>query len=50
MSVPLTTRQNKALSKYAFASTGSAFPNAKSSQDGVTEEGKTLQGALCLCS
>jgi hypothetical protein len=29
-----------ALSKYAFASTGAAFPNAKSSQDGVTEDGR----------
>ena len=37
---PVDYDAEQALSKYAFASTGSAFPNAKSSQDGVTEEGK----------
>jgi hypothetical protein len=37
---PVDYDAEAALSKYAFASTGSAFPNAKSSQDGVTEEGK----------
>lgn len=37
---PVDYEAEAALSKYAFASTGSAFPNAKSSQDGVTEEGK----------
>ena len=37
---PVDYEAEQALSKYAFASTGSAFPNAKSSQDGVTEEGK----------
>jgi hypothetical protein len=37
---PVDYGAEQALSKYAFASTGSAFPNAKSSQDGVTEEGK----------
>ena len=37
---PVDYEAESALSKYAFASTGSAFPNAKSSQDGVTEEGK----------
>ena len=40
MSDPVDYEAEQALSKYAFASTGSAFPNAKSSQDGVTEEGK----------
>jgi hypothetical protein len=37
---PVDYDAEQALSKYAFASTGSAFPNAKSSQDGVTAEGK----------
>ena len=37
---PVDYEAEAALSKYAFASTGSAFPNAKSSQDGVTAEGK----------
>ena len=37
---PVDYEAEVALSKYAFASTGSAFPNAKSSQDGVTAEGK----------
>jgi len=37
---PVDYEAEQALSKYAFASTGAAFPNAKSSQDGVTEEGK----------
>ncbi len=37
---PVDYDAEQALSKYAFASTGSAFPNAKSDQDGVTEEGK----------
>jgi len=37
---PVDYDAEAALSKYAFASTGSAFPNAKSSQDGVTAEGK----------
>ena len=37
---PVDYEAEQALSKYAFASTGSAFPNAKSSQDGVTEEGR----------
>jgi hypothetical protein len=37
---PVDYDAESALSKYAFASTGSAFPNAKSSQDGVTAEGK----------
>ena len=37
---PVDYEAEQALSKYAFASTGSAFPNAKSSQDGVTEDGK----------
>jgi len=37
---PVDYEAEAALSKYAFASTGSAFPNAKSSQDGVTDEGK----------
>jgi len=37
---PVDYDAEEALSKYAFASTGSAFPNAKSSQDGVTEDGK----------
>jgi hypothetical protein len=37
---PVDYEAEVALSKYAFASTGSAFPNAKSSQDGVTEEGR----------
>jgi hypothetical protein len=37
---PVDYDAEQALSKYAFASTGSAFPNAKSSQDGVTEEGR----------
>lgn len=37
---PVDYEAEQALSKYAFTSTGSAFPNAKSSQDGVTEEGK----------
>jgi hypothetical protein len=37
---PVDYDAEQALSKYAFASTGSAFPNAKSSQDGVTPEGK----------
>ena len=37
---PVDYEAESALSKYAFASTGSAFPNAKSSQDGVTAEGK----------
>ncbi len=37
---PVDYEAEEALSKYAFASTGSAFPNAKSSQDGVTAEGK----------
>jgi hypothetical protein len=37
---PVDYDAEQALSKYAFSSTGSAFPNAKSSQDGVTEEGK----------
>ena len=37
---PVDYDAEQALSNYAFASTGSAFPNAKSSQDGVTEEGK----------
>lgn len=37
---PVDYEAESALSKYAFASTGQAFPNAKSSQDGVTEEGK----------
>ena len=37
---PVDYEAEQALSKYAFASTGSAFPNAKSSQDGVTAEGK----------
>jgi len=37
---PVDYEAEQALSKYDFASTGSAFPNAKSSQDGVTEEGR----------
>jgi hypothetical protein len=37
---PVDYDAEQALSKYAFASTGSAFPNANSSQDGVTDEGK----------
>jgi hypothetical protein len=37
---PVDYDAEEALSKYAFASTGSAFPNAKSTQDGVTDEGK----------
>lgn len=37
---PVDYEAEQALSKYAFASTGSAFPNAKSSQDGITEEGR----------
>ena len=37
---PVDYEAEAALSKYAFASTGQAFPNAKSNQDGVTEEGK----------
>jgi hypothetical protein len=37
---PVDYDAEQALSKYAFASTGSAFPNANSSQDGVTAEGK----------
>jgi hypothetical protein len=37
---PVDYAAEQALSKYAFASTGAAFPNAKSSQDGVTEEGR----------
>jgi hypothetical protein len=37
---PVDYEAEQALSKYAFASTGSAFPNAKSSQDGVTDEGR----------
>jgi hypothetical protein len=37
---PVDYEAEQALSKYAFASTGAAFPNAKSSQDGVTEEGR----------
>jgi hypothetical protein len=37
---PVDYDAEQALSKYAFASTGSAFPNAKSSQDGVTDEGR----------
>ena len=37
---PVDYDAEQALSKYAFASTGAAFPNAKSSQDGVTEEGR----------
>jgi len=37
---PVDYDAEQALSKYAFASTGSAFPNAKSSQDGVTADGK----------
>jgi hypothetical protein len=37
---PVDYEAESALSKYAFASTGQAFPNAKSNQDGVTEEGK----------
>jgi hypothetical protein len=37
---PVDYDAEQALSKYAFASTGSAFPNANSSQDGVTPEGK----------
>jgi hypothetical protein len=37
---PVDYDAEQALSKYAFASTGSAFPNAKSDQDGVTAEGK----------
>jgi hypothetical protein len=37
---PVDYEAEQALSKYAFASTGSAFPNANSSQDGVTAEGK----------
>jgi hypothetical protein len=36
---PVDYEAEQALSKYAFASTGAAFPNAKSSQDGVTDEG-----------
>lgn len=37
---PVDYEAEVALSKYAFASTGSAFPNAKSSQDGITEDGR----------
>ena len=37
---PVDYAAEQALSKYAFASTGAAFPNAKSSQDGVTDEGR----------
>jgi hypothetical protein len=37
---PVDYEAEQALSKYAFASTGAAFPNAKSSQDGVTDEGR----------
>jgi len=37
---PVDYDAEQALSKYAFASTGAAFPNAKSSQDGVTDEGR----------
>jgi hypothetical protein len=37
---PVDYDAEQALSKYAFASTGSAFPNANSSQDGVTADGK----------
>jgi hypothetical protein len=37
---PVDYDAEQALSKYAFASTGSAFPNAKSSQDGLTDEGR----------
>lgn len=37
---PVDYEAEQALSKYAFASTGSAFPNAKSSQDGITDEGR----------
>jgi hypothetical protein len=40
---PVDYEAEQALSKYAFASTGSAFPNAKSSQDGVTEEGRNYK-------
>jgi hypothetical protein len=37
---PVDYEAEQALSKYAFASTGAAFPNAKSSQDGVTDAGR----------
>ena len=40
---PVDYEAEVALSKYAFTSTGSAFPNAKSSQDGVTEDGRSYK-------